>query len=147
MPFLCKFYRCRLQLSFNTMLLINLRKAFSTAPSKLASVHLWFKVPVCWKMFGSLISPHAFLELFYKSSAGLHSFVTETINNSLTKLLLGSQCILQEIQRLDTYGEKLFNQLGIFLMTRWKLLLVLMAIILCILKLLRKTRKTDIGLK
>lgn len=92
-------------------------------------------------MFGSLISPHAFLELFYNSSAGLHSFVTETINNSLTKLLLGSQCILQEIQRFDTYGEKLFNQLGIFLMTRWKLLLVLMAIILCIFKLLRKTRK------
>lgn len=98
-------------------------------------------------MFGSLISPHAFLELFYKSSAGLHSFVTETVNNSLAKLLLGSQCILQEIQRLDTYGEKLFNQLGIFLMTRWKLLLVLMAIILCIFKLLRKTRKIDIGLK
>ena len=146
MPFLCKFYRCRLQLSFNTMLLINLRKALSTAPSKLVSVHLWFKVPVCWKMFGSLISPHAFLELFYKSSAGLHSFVTETVNNSLAKLLLGSQCILQGIQRLDTYREKLFNQLGIFLMTRWKLL-VLMTIILCIFKLLRKTRKIDIGLK
>jgi len=97
-------------------------------------------------MFGSLISPHAFLELFYKSSAGLHSFVTETVNNSLAKLLLGSQCILQEIQRLDTYREKLFNQLGIFLMTRWKLL-VLMTIILCIFKLLRKTRKIDIGLK
>ena len=129
------------------MLLINLRKAFSTAPSKLASVHLCFKVPLCWKMFGSLISPHAFLDFFYKSSAGLHSFVTEIVNISLAKLLLGSQYILQEIQRLDTYGEKLFNQLGIVLMTRWKLLLILIAIILCIFKLLRKTRKLEIGLK
>ena len=98
-------------------------------------------------MFGPLISPHAFLELFYKSTAGLHSFVTEIVNICLAKLLLGSQCILQEIQRLDTYGEKLLNQLGIFLMTKWKLVLLLMAIVFCIFKLLQKTRKLNIGFK
>ncbi|XP_068671279.1 ankyrin repeat and EF-hand domain-containing protein 1-like [Montipora capricornis] len=91
-------------------------------------------------MFGSFISLHALLELYHKSTAGIYNFLAEIVNYSLAKLLLGSQCIVQGIQRLDTYGEKVFSHLGLFIMTKWKPLLVLLTMIFCIFRILQKTR-------
>lgn len=91
-------------------------------------------------MFGSFTSLHALLELYHKSTAGIYNFLTEIVNYSLAKLLLGSQCIVQGIQRLDTYGEKVFSHLGLFIMTKWKPLLVLLTMIFCIFRILQKTR-------
>lgn len=108
---------------------------------RMLSPNQWLEDLACMKMFGSVISPHSFLELYHKTASELYTFLVEITNHSLGKLMLGSQCMVQGMQKLDGYGERFFSSLTFVVMSKWKLLLFISTMIFFILRLLQKTRK------
>lgn len=93
------------------------------------------------EMHLSFISLSTF-EFYQKAASELYSFLLEMTNHSLAKLLLGGQCVIQGIQKLDGYREMVISNLAFIITTKWKPLLFIFTMILCIFRLLQMTCKS-----
>ena len=80
-------------------------------------------------------------QLYPDIAFNLYTSLVEIVSFSVSKLRLGSQCLINVVNRLDGYGEKVFSELVFVVMTKWKLLLLIFTIVYILFRLLQTTRK------